>query len=296
MSYSYNENPWCFRESYSLFRSLVALAFYSPAQGQPIANAQSHNQRGLEYAKDGNEEMAVKEFSQAIVIEPGFDAAYSNRGRVYLQQRNFAAAIQDFNKAIQIRPDAFSSYKYRADAFFDHRDFMLAIRDYSTVNEMIGVDDDAYARCAWSYLYLGDGRHAFEEMLKFLNVSADDNPKVPFMLLVGHLALRQSHRESEAKSFLLGALPLLNPDAWTTQIARYMVGMLNEDQLLAQATDPEKRLQASAFVGMNQSLKGNLISALDHLHDVVASGKTSLFEFPLAESEIHRLESVRTSR
>jgi len=286
--------------------SVVCAAFCITLHGQGlpcavegdcgIANAQRHNQLGLEYSKDGIDEMAVREFSQAIIIEPLLDSAYSNRGRIYLKQGKFAAAIQDFNKAIQIRPDTFSSYKYRGDAYFDHRDFTLAIRDYSIVNEMIGVDDDAYARCAWSYLYLGDGRHAFEEMLKFLNVSSDDNPKVPFMLLVGHLALRQSHHEDEAKSFLLGALPHLNPAAWPTQIARYLVGQLNEQQLLAMAADPEKRVQASAFVGMNQSLKGNLISALDHLHDVVASGKTSLFEFPLVESEIHRLESVRTSR
>jgi len=161
---------------------------------------------------------------------------------------------------------------------------------------MVGVDDDAYARCAWSYLYLGDGRHAFEEMLKFLNVAGDDNPKVPFMLLVGHMALRQSHHEVEAKSFLQGALPHLNPAAWTTQIVRYMLGQLNEQQLFALSVDRDRTIQAAAFVGMNESLSGDRGSALTHLQDVVASGRTSLFEFLLAESEIHRLESARASR
>ena len=98
-------------EKLFIILAVCALAISSPLHGQALANAQNHNQRGLEYSKDGKHELAEEEFTQVIAIEPGLDSAYSNRGRVLLKQGKLAAAIQDFDKAIQLRTDSFSTYR-----------------------------------------------------------------------------------------------------------------------------------------------------------------------------------------
>jgi tetratricopeptide (TPR) repeat protein len=264
--------------------------FSSEIRANP-RSAINYNGRGLEYMKKGDDKMAIKDFTKAIEVDPSFDRAYINRGELYLKNGDFQAAIRNFGKAIEIRPDSFYGYQYRADAYFDHQDYELAILDYSRVNDMIGTDDGDYARSAWASLFLKDGEGAIASVQKFLKVSENNTYEIPYMLLVGHLGLRQIHRDSDARGLLADGMPLLKPDAWSSQLMRYLLGDITEKQLLALAIDNNRKLEANAYVGMNQSLLGNKDAALEHLRRVIASGEKSLYIYSLAQCEIRRLEA-----
>ena len=263
--------------------------FTKEIQANPT-RALSYNQRGLTYLEKKNEDLAMRDFTKAIEVEPSFDSAYSNRGHIYLRRGNFDAAIKDFGKAIEVKPDSFYAWGYRADAYFEHHDYELAIKDYTKVNDLIGLDYDSYARCAWSYLYLRNPKGAFTEVLHFMDTAEDDNDEIPYMFLVGHLALREADYKDDAGEFLSSALKLVEPKAWTSNIMRYLIGQLTDSQLLALADNSDKKVEANAYIGMNESLLGHRESALKYLRLVVASGKKSFYEYSLAELEIRRLE------
>ena len=48
---------------------------------------------------------AIAEYSEAIRLDPQFDAAYHNRGSAYADKGEYAKAISDFNEAIRLAPD-----------------------------------------------------------------------------------------------------------------------------------------------------------------------------------------------
>jgi tetratricopeptide (TPR) repeat protein len=48
------------------------------------------------------EEVAIRYFDMAILLNPKYHQALNNRGGAYLMLRQYARAIDDFNQAIKI--------------------------------------------------------------------------------------------------------------------------------------------------------------------------------------------------
>jgi len=55
--------------------------------------------------KTGQYDQAIKNYTEAIRLDPKIALAYSSRGTVYLQLGKKELAIQDFEKALSIDPD-----------------------------------------------------------------------------------------------------------------------------------------------------------------------------------------------
>ena len=58
--------------------------------------------RGNLYAEKGEKELALKDYNQAILLDPKFAEAYANRGIVYAQMNNSQQAIQDLKTAAKL--------------------------------------------------------------------------------------------------------------------------------------------------------------------------------------------------
>lgn len=58
--------------------------------------------RGICYLNLLNYEKALKDFNEAIALEPYNASAYHSRGRAYYEMEAYDAALNDFNKSIQI--------------------------------------------------------------------------------------------------------------------------------------------------------------------------------------------------
>ena len=54
----------------------------------------------------------MREFNEAIRLNPDYAEAYFNRGKTRLEQGNIERALRDFNEAIRLKPD------YDVDAFY----------------------------------------------------------------------------------------------------------------------------------------------------------------------------------
>jgi S1-C subfamily serine protease len=87
---------------------------------------------------DGAARQAVKEFSQAIQLNPKYGIAYFMRATTYKLLRDYDLALQDFNQAIAADPQDADNYLVRARLKYDNLfDKKGALADY---NQAIALD------------------------------------------------------------------------------------------------------------------------------------------------------------
>ena len=103
--------------------------------------AVEHFDKGVVHFKLGNLKDAVKNFSNAIRINPDYKMAYYNRGLMYFKLAEFQLAINDYSNAIRISPD----YPKAHNDLGKHQ---LAINDFTVV---ISLNRDNVA----AYYYRG---------------------------------------------------------------------------------------------------------------------------------------------
>ena len=64
--------------------------------------AEAYNNRGLLYAKNEEDELALRDFNQAILLNSQLAEAYGGRGIVYLFMNHHQQAIQDLEIAAKL--------------------------------------------------------------------------------------------------------------------------------------------------------------------------------------------------
>ena len=67
-------------------------------------SAEAHNNLGVLYSQKGSVDEAVKEFREAVLIDPNYESPYRNLAKIYFYQRNEAIA-KDFQQWIEETPE-----------------------------------------------------------------------------------------------------------------------------------------------------------------------------------------------
>src|SRR2546423_845280 len=101
----------------------VASAATPPAvaPARPTARARTraepHVAHGLAATRAGDYGRAVREFTQALQIDPSSTRALNNRGFAYSACRDYGRAIADFDTALRLDPDFAPALNNRGLAF-----------------------------------------------------------------------------------------------------------------------------------------------------------------------------------
>jgi tetratricopeptide (TPR) repeat protein len=74
-------------------------------ESKGTATAQSHFDKGCELAAATNFAEAIKEYNQAIQLDPNFGKAYANRGSARFNTLDYQGALDDFDNAVRLLPD-----------------------------------------------------------------------------------------------------------------------------------------------------------------------------------------------
>ncbi|MCH9019105.1 MAG: tetratricopeptide repeat protein [Proteobacteria bacterium] len=73
---------------------------------------------------------AIKDYDDAIRLEPDFAMAFSNRGNVYRKKGRFDRAIKEYDKAIHFKPDDAQVFADRGLAYEKKGERSQAMRDF----------------------------------------------------------------------------------------------------------------------------------------------------------------------
>ncbi|MDR2151642.1 MAG: tetratricopeptide repeat protein [Helicobacteraceae bacterium] len=111
-------------------KALIALCFTAllPLFAADKAAKEAFD-RGLTATAQGNMQEAIKQFTQAIKIDPKYAKAYYNRGVVYEKIGDYKQAISDYNQAIKVDPNFAWAYNNRASAYISLNDYKNATKD-----------------------------------------------------------------------------------------------------------------------------------------------------------------------
>ena len=92
--------------------------------------AEDYFQFGIDSYQKGHYDDTIKDYDQAIILNPQYANAYNNRGIVKARLGDYNAAVADYNEAIRLNPKYAEAYNNRGNAKSNLGDRTAAIADY----------------------------------------------------------------------------------------------------------------------------------------------------------------------
>lgn len=136
--------------------------------------AEAFDLRGAAYRSQGEINLAIADYNQAIKLNPKFAQAYHNRGVAYDHKGDFDRAIQDFDHAIKLKPSPLAHFN-RGNAYLGKSAYEQAIDDY---NQAIRLKPDfaaAYDNRCWARAVTGVLKPALEDCNQAIRLAPPGN-------------------------------------------------------------------------------------------------------------------------
>ncbi|MYE90073.1 tetratricopeptide repeat protein [Candidatus Poribacteria bacterium] len=110
---------------------------------------------------------AVKDFTQAIRLDPNQATTYVNRSIAHIRLKDYSSAIKDCDRAIAINPNYLDAYNNRGRAYLGQNDLGRAIEEYCRAIALNPNDAHAYFNRGVALLYIVEieGEGAKEDLI-----------------------------------------------------------------------------------------------------------------------------------
>ncbi len=95
------------------------------------ASASSYFQRGLIMQEKGKYRQAVKDFDQALALDPHQPDYFLQRGFVKEKLKDLTGAMKDYSQALRRDPTLEKAYTNRGNVYFKQKQFEEAVEDYT---------------------------------------------------------------------------------------------------------------------------------------------------------------------
>jgi tetratricopeptide (TPR) repeat protein len=115
--------------------------------------------RGGELIEKQEYDKAIKEYDEAIRLNPGNACAFLSRGRAWHLKKDLDKAIADYNEAIRLEPENADAFQNRGRAWYSKCEYDKAIKDDDAVIHLNSNDASAFQD-------RGDARYCMKEFDK----------------------------------------------------------------------------------------------------------------------------------
>jgi tetratricopeptide (TPR) repeat protein len=150
-----------------------AIADYSSSLGIRPDDARSLQARGLAYAQVGQTERSLEDYRQAAAVDSQLSNEYINRGVALGRMGNFRQSIDSMTEGIRLAPENPDGYFNRGTTYIQQGDFDKAVDDFSHVIQLSPKDEAAYYWRGISHEEAGRRREAIADYRQFLAISQD---------------------------------------------------------------------------------------------------------------------------
>lgn len=118
----------------------------------------NHIIRGNEWFAKKEYDKAIKEYTDAIHIQPRKSLAYSFRGSAWRYKHNYGKAIEDYNEAIRINPKDSLVYEHRGEVWCVQKNYEYAVKDFAKSMLLAPSIAHKHYRLGWLLATCPDGR------------------------------------------------------------------------------------------------------------------------------------------
>ena len=145
------------------------LTLWSKTVEQSPNSALAHNNIGVVYQKQGNIDLAIDVYKQAIALNPNYAEAYNNLGLVYQSQGKTKLAVEAYQKALALNQNP-AFHNNLGIAYQIQGKLELAIEEYK---KALSIQDNyaSHNNLAIAYYNLGKKDIAIEEYKKALKIN-----------------------------------------------------------------------------------------------------------------------------
>lgn len=116
--------------------------------------------------KKGDHNLAARDFTDALQIQPGDQKAYRARGKVYLELKEYEKAIADFGEAIRLKPNDAELYSDRAHTYQHLKQYEKAIGDLTVAIRIEPGNASYYSNRAMIFDAMEDKGRAEQDRAK----------------------------------------------------------------------------------------------------------------------------------
>ncbi len=117
-----------------------AIDYWSRYMGKHQNSAEAYNNRGLAFYGLKQYDWAIKDYNQALKLDPAFTTAYNNRGNSHYAQAKYKLALADFNHSLQLNPGYASAYYNRGLVYYQLEDNSQACVDFQKACDLGNCD------------------------------------------------------------------------------------------------------------------------------------------------------------
>jgi tetratricopeptide (TPR) repeat protein len=126
-------------------------ALLDTGTGTDMARAKAYAAIATAYSAKQDYKKALKNFTEAVRLEPNYADIYYARGNSYLEQSRFDKAIADYDTALRLKPGYVQAYNNRGFAHGAKHENDQAVADYSTAIRLDPKNPGAYYGRAVAY-------------------------------------------------------------------------------------------------------------------------------------------------
>ncbi len=238
---------------------------------------------------------AIADLDEAIRLDPGDALAFGNRGIAWWAKKDYDQAIADYTEAIRLDPGRALAFNNCGIAWRDKKDYDKAIADYNEAIRLDPGDALAYYNRGASFLLTGSEKAGDDER-KCLELEGWRGEYSQYAVLLGYFGSRRAGKAEAARRFLDDAAAKCDTAAWPYPVIRYLRGEIDQNALLAAATDTDKMTVARCYLGLDLAKKGKTAEAREHFLWVKEHGNPGFTEFTIALAELDRLEKANQPR
>jgi len=134
-----------------------------------MADAHVFSTRGAVYVLNKEDDLALKDFNQAIVLDPQMPEPYIGRSELWANRKEYQAAVKDANKAVELLPEKAAGYKIRGRLNETLGRYEAALADYDRSLAIDPGDAQVLGRRGYVYAFQGKAdlsRRDFEVALR----------------------------------------------------------------------------------------------------------------------------------
>ena len=122
-------SPWrqCLADaSPAAIEACTAIIVLDPQNDGALVN------RGIAHRRAGDLERALRDYNEAIRLNPGAADAFNNRGNAYRDLDDLERAMRDYDQAIRLDPHYAHAFNNRGIIFLELGDIGRAIEDFNS--------------------------------------------------------------------------------------------------------------------------------------------------------------------